>query len=134
MVLEFRDGEWRISETDMAVLRDKWDVLPQVGGKVEPLPNAPSSESEFNLACFQVLLNWLSQAALCNDFDAWSRACALPLTVTGRTGQTVFETEEALRNEFQYYMSAFDVHNVTDIIRRPLDVLMVGEPRLTGTC
>ncbi|WP_299938682.1 hypothetical protein [uncultured Pelagimonas sp.] len=134
MRLEFRDGEWRISETDMAVLRDQWNVLPQIDGQVMPLSDAPANEHDFHLACFQVLLNWLSQAALCKDFNAWSRACALPLTVTGKSGEMSFYTEEELRHEFGYYMASFDVHNVTDVIRKPLDVRMEGETRMVGSC
>ncbi len=134
MRLEFRDGEWRISETDMAVLRDQWNVLPQIDGQVMPLSDAPKNEHDFHLACFQVLLNWLSQAALCKDFNAWSRACALPLTVTGKSGEMSFCTEEELRREFDYYMASFEVHNVTQVIRKPLDVRMEGETRMVGSC
>ncbi len=134
MRLEFRDGEWRISETDMAVLRDQWAVLPHIPGQVQPLPDAPDNEHDFHLACFQVLLNWMSQAALCKDFNAWSRACALPLTVTGKSGEMSFVTEEELRREFEYYMASFDVHNVTEVIRKPLDVRMEGETRMVGLC
>lgn len=134
MRLELRDGEWRISETDMAVLRSKWSVLPQIEGQVPSPENAPKDEADFNLACFQVLLNWLSQAALSKNFDAWASACATPLTVTGAMGTVVHETLADLRNEFDLFVSAFKVHHVTDIVRTALAVRTEGETRMVGTC
>ncbi|SMX29134.1 hypothetical protein TRP8649_03266 [Pelagimonas phthalicica] len=134
MKLEFREGAWRVSETDMAILRAQWDVLPDFDKGGANAETASQDENSFNLSCFQLFLNWLSQAALCNDFDAWLRACALPLTVTSGQGTTVFETEDALRREFDYYMVSFKAHNVTQIIREPLDVTLEGENRMVGRC
>lgn len=134
MRLEKRDGEWRISETDMAVLRHNWSALPQIAGQETLLNTAPADEEGFNLACFQVLMNWLSQAAMCEDFEAWTSACAIPLVVTNSAGLNVYETVEDLRREFELYVAAFKVHHVTDIVRTALSVRTEGENRMVGTC
>ena len=70
---------------------------------------------------FHNLAELLTKALLTSDFGLYRSLLTLPMTFTPKDGKSyVFEDEEALRADFDLYVSIIKLHGVTDIYRQVL--------------
>lgn len=76
---------------------------------------------------FHELGNDLTQALIAGDFPLYAGIMAMPLRIVPKGGQDyVLTTPQALRRDFDLYVTALKAAGVTDIYREVLDVRPEG--------
>ncbi|WP_143042207.1 hypothetical protein [Citreimonas salinaria] len=129
-----RDGDtWHITDNHALVARDSVQntVFRRGGAADDPTPPEGSPEV---LAIFQNNLDTVTQAFLTGEFDMLLRAVTLPLFKQGSRGPELLTTQDELRRDFDRYVSAIRMQDVTDLVRGVTSAHALGAARIHGTC
>lgn len=84
---------------------------------------------------FQKLGDLLTKALVSGSFDLYKSVLCLPMKFTPKDGKSyILNDEEALRDDFDLYVSIIRLHGVTDIYRQFLSVEPAAPGELYISC
>ncbi|MBV2358462.1 hypothetical protein KUH32_01625 [Thalassococcus sp. CAU 1522] len=140
--IHLRDGSMREPYPTLSVLHrtaEGWKVGDSQYALTEDTEHALAFATEHrsrgeagDIAIFQAVLDEITAAFLTNDVDRLHKSVRLPVLFHTQRGAQVMKTEDELRRDLALYQAEFELHRVTDIVRRTIAVHPLGQSRLVG--
>ncbi len=133
----YRGGEdWKVAITETAMCAQSWPLSPvweNMQSHGQSHADDPVSEKAKRLHLFQNILDRISSAFLSGDIDGWLGSLSLPCHLVTRHGVDTYETEDAVRRDFDVYIQEFKTHGVTDIVREAKTAELIDGDQMVGT-
>jgi hypothetical protein len=130
-LLKGREGNWKVAKADSALSADQWQDIPY-----NDLTQFQREDTDSELRLRRVIqqhFNRIDLTFLHGDFEEWCRAYKLPLIIETRLGQTLIDTKEKLRADFDLYRHEFSIHRVTDVTRVIRTAELIGDTLMMAT-
>jgi hypothetical protein len=129
-----RSDKWKASVSDTSLRAADWKLLPdwlrQQDGFFQ---KSEASEEQQRLHLFQTILDCISDAFVSGDVEGWLNSTSLPFHMITRQGIETFDTEDAVRKDFEIYRREFEIHGVTEIIREAKTAELIDGDQMAGT-
>ncbi len=82
---------------------------------------------------FEEFLEDISQCFVQGDISVWQARLILPFSIITKSGPVLLSTEQAVANNFNFYLEAMEVMNVDFVYRTPISLEDCRDATWLGT-
>lgn len=130
-VMQLESGVWKVAKSDSALSAADWDNIPH--NNLSQFDHVGGSATKARRMLLQNVMDRIDAVYMSGDFEGWRDSVCLPLVFETRSGTGIFETEDALRRDFDLYQQEFRIHQISELTRVVKSAELIDDDMMLGT-